>query len=398
MTVMGVGATMDQDRELTEREQTDVHGSHPHLVGGGKASDVEIVGVGHQYTDTPVLHDVDLFVHHGEFLTLLGPSGSGKSTLLRIVGGLELPRTGAVKIGTEDVTGLPPERREIGVVFQNYALFPHMTVADNISFPLRMRKMGRKDARARVSEMLELVDLAGMESRRPGELSGGQQQRVALARALVFEPRVLLLDEPFGALDRRLREQLGLAVRRVQRELGITTIFVTHDQDEAFTMSNRIAVMSSGRILQVDAPGDVYRAPATLKVARLLGQLNEFPMEVVERNGVGALLAGAAGHRVAVAGTGELAVGRRVRCGVRPEHVRVATREDETCRVRARVLAGIFGGTWTRAQLEVADSAPVMALLPPHASLEFSDGDEVWFGFNAEHGILFDEATERRLA
>jgi ABC-type Fe3+/spermidine/putrescine transport system ATPase subunit len=300
-------------------------------------------------------------------------------------------------IGTEDVTGLPPEKREIGMVFQNYALFPHLTVADNIAFPLRMRKVGRGEAQKRASQMLELVDLVGMESRRPGELSGGQQQRVALARALVFEPRVLLLDEPFGALDRRLREQLGLAVRRVQRELGITTIFVTHDQEEAFTMSNRIAVMSAGHILQVDAPGDVYRGPATLQVARMLGQLNEFPMEVVSTNGAGTTLAGAAGHQLAVGSIRDLGIGSRVRCGVRPEHVRVSARADETCTVKARVLAGIFGGMWTRAQLQVGDAPPVMAILPPQASREINDGDEVWFGFEPEHGMLFDEATELRV-
>jgi len=388
---------MDQEGKL-EDSPGGGSGQSPATIGGSRASDVDIRGVSHQYGETTVLFDVDLFVNHGEFLTLLGPSDSGKSTLLRIVGGLEMPRSGSVTIGTEDVTGLPPEKREIGMVFQNYALFPHLTVADNIAFPLRMRKVGRKDAVKRASQMLELVDLNGMELRRPGELSGGQQQRVALARALVFEPRVLLLDEPFGALDRRLREQLGLAVRKVQRELGITTIFVTHDQEEAFTMSNRIAVMSGGHILQVAAPDDVYRGPATLQVARLLGQLNEFSLEVVASNGSGTQLVGANGHRLAVDRASELAVGQRIRCGVRPEHVRVATEANATCTVRARVLAGIFGGTWTRAQLEVADAPPVMALLPPQASSEFSDGDEVWFGFEPGHGILFDDATEHRLA
>ncbi len=364
--------------------------------GGSRASDVRAAAIRHAYGDIEVLHDVDLHVEHGEFVTLLGPSGSGKSTLLRIVGGLERPGSGTVRIGDRDVTELPPERREVGVVFQNYALFPHMTVAENVAFPLGIRKMGKQEKGARVREMLELVELSGMEARKPGELSGGQQQRVALARALAFEPRVLLLDEPFGALDRRLREQLGLAVRRVQRELGITTIFVTHDQDEAFTMSTRIAVMNAGRILQIDRPGDVYREPSSLQVARLLGQLNELPVEVVAADAGSARLRGANGLELTVDHQGGLAVGRRLCCGVRPEHITIRSEADGTCTAAAQVVASIFGGTWTRAQLESADRE-VMATVPADGPA-LSDGDAVFFGFERGRALLFDDQTGDRVA
>ncbi|WP_051580615.1 ABC transporter ATP-binding protein [Pseudonocardia acaciae] len=359
--------------------------------------DVRLSGISHGYGGVDVLHEIDLAVEHGEFLTLLGPSGSGKSTLLRLIGGLERPGLGSVHIGGRDVTALPTERRDVGVVFQNYALFPHLTVAQNVAFPLRMRKVDGGECARRVGEMLDVVELGGMGERHPGELSGGQQQRVALARALVFRPRLLLLDEPFGALDRRLREQLGLEVRRLQRELGITTVFVTHDQDEAFTMSTRIAAMGAGRVLQVDAPAEVYRAPASLEVARLLGNLNEFSVRVVGgSDGGGVELAGPGEMRFSLPAKGSLADGETVRCGVRPEHVAVRAEADGRCFARARVIAAIFGGGWVRAQLDIGDHPPVMATLP-HDGTPIADGDEVWFGFDEAHGMLFDQRTGQRV-
>jgi ABC-type Fe3+/spermidine/putrescine transport system ATPase subunit len=361
---------------------------------GARASDVVVAGVSHAYAGDDVLRDVSLAVGHGELVTLLGPSGSGKSTLLRIVGGLERPRAGRVEIGGGDVTRLPPEKREVGIVFQNYALFPHMTVAENVAFPLRMRKLGGKQAAPRVRTILETVELEELAKRYPAELSGGQQQRVALARALVFVPRVLLLDEPFGALDRRLREQLGLEVRRVQRELGITTIFVTHDQDEAFTMSTRIAVMGGGRILQADAPAAVYGRPATLEVARYLGALNDFPVTVAGRNDAAVELAGPGGLRLRTRATGDLAAD--LRCGVRPERVRLASEPDGVCTVPAVVQAAIFGGDWTRAQVVIGDAPPLLATLAPGA-LPIADGDRVYVGVDGGDALLFDAATGARV-
>ncbi|MBS1881321.1 MAG: ABC transporter ATP-binding protein [Actinobacteria bacterium] len=363
---------------------------------GGESGDVGVSGICHRYGDVDVLHDVSIEIEQGELMTLLGPSGSGKSTLLRIIGGLEHPRSGVVRIGGREVTALPPERREVGIVFQNYALFPHMTIAENVAFPLRMRRVDRREARRRAGAILEVVGLAEMGGRRPAELSGGQQQRVAVARALVFEPRVLLLDEPFGALDRRLREQLGLEVRRMQRQLGITTVFVTHDQDEAFTMSTRIAVMGEGRILQIDAPAGIYREPNRLDVARFLGSLNEFPMTVVARDQLTAHLEGPAGFRLEVPPVADLPVGREVRCGIRPEHVRVGASGDVGA-APARILASIFGGDATRAQLSLDDAGPGLLAIIPHRGHTPSDGDAVSVSVEAGRALLFDPETGARI-
>src|SRR5205814_230620 len=206
-----------------------------------------------------------------EFFSLLGPSGCGKTTTLRMIGGFEEPTAGTIRLGGQDVTTLPAYRRNVNTVFQSYALFPHLTVHENVAFGLRRRKVQGRDVDRRVAEMLELVDLPGFEQRRPGQLSGGQQQRVALARALVNRPQVLLLDEPLGALDLKLRKQMQLELKRIQHEVGITFLYVTHDQEEAMTMSNRIAVMRHGRIEQIGAPQDVYERPATEFVAGFLG-------------------------------------------------------------------------------------------------------------------------------
>jgi putative spermidine/putrescine transport system ATP-binding protein len=226
-----------------------------------------------------VVRDVTFTLQPGEFLTLLGPSGSGKTSTLMMVAGFETPSEGEIHVDGKDVANLPPERRNFGVVFQGYALFPHMSVLDNIEFPLRMKRVARQQRRRRATDMLERVGLADLAARRPRELSGGQQQRVALARALVFEPDALLLDEPLGALDRRLREQLQLEIKEIQRRVGISILFVTHDQDEAMMMSDRIAVMDHGEIAQIGSPSDVYLHPDTSFVASFLGETNLIPVK-----------------------------------------------------------------------------------------------------------------------
>ncbi|PBB86863.1 ABC transporter ATP-binding protein [Mesorhizobium sp. WSM3876] len=218
------------------------------------------------------LHEICLSVRHGEFLTLLGSSGSGKTTLLRIIAGLTEPTEGAVSIGGRDVTHLPIEKRDIGFVFQNYALFPHLSVRDNIGFGLKLRRYPAARLKARTDEMMELTHLSSLGCRFPSELSGGQQQRVAVARALAPAPKLLLLDEPLGALDRRLRQELGLELKRIQRDTKVTAIYVTHDQDEAFLLSDRIAVMEAGRVLQLDNPRTIYRDPTNLFVANFVGE------------------------------------------------------------------------------------------------------------------------------
>jgi ABC-type Fe3+/spermidine/putrescine transport system ATPase subunit len=225
-----------------------------------------------------VVRDVTFTLQPGEFLTLLGPSGSGKTSTLMMVAGFETPSEGEIHVDGKDVANLPPERRNFGVVFQGYALFPHMSVLDNVEFPLRMKRVARQQRRRQAIDMLERVGLADLAARRPRELSGGQQQRVALARALVFEPDALLLDEPLGALDRKLREQLQLEIKEIQRRVGISILFVTHDQDEAMMMSDRIAVMDRGEIVQIGSPSDVYLHPDTSFVASFLGETNLIPV------------------------------------------------------------------------------------------------------------------------
>ncbi|MBB5081824.1 ABC transporter ATP-binding protein [Nonomuraea endophytica] len=235
---------------------------------------VDVRAVTKRYPGSLALDEVSLHVAAGEFMTLLGSSGSGKSTLLNVVAGFTEPTSGSVLVDDADITGVPPHRRELGMVFQHYALFPHMNVFENVAFPLRRRKVRGAELRRRVGDALEVVELGALGERRPAQLSGGQQQRVALARAIVFQPRVLLMDEPLGALDKRLREQLQLEIKRLHRELGITFVFVTHDQEEALTMSDRVALLREGRIVQVGTPQELYETPASRYVAEFLGESN----------------------------------------------------------------------------------------------------------------------------
>ncbi|ALN73472.1 ABC transporter ATP-binding protein [Aureimonas sp. AU20] len=233
---------------------------------------VEIEGATRRYGKYLALDDLTLSVAPGEFVSLLGPSGSGKSTLLGILGGFVTPSSGRVRIGGEDVTFTPPHKRDIGVVFQNYALFPHLTVGENVAFPLRARRMPKADWGAKVRDALAMVELSGYEDRRISAMSGGQRQRVALARAMVFEPRLILMDEPLSALDKQLRESMQIELRHLHEKLGATTIYVTHDQREALTMSDRVAILSEGRLVQVDAPQRLHDHPADAFVARFIGE------------------------------------------------------------------------------------------------------------------------------
>ena len=227
----------------------------------------------------PAVDDISLTIEPGEFMTLLGPSGSGKTTTLNLIAGFETLSAGTIALNGQDVGKLPPHKRDLGMLFQNYALFPHMTVAQNVAYPLRERRLPRDVIRQKVAEVLELVQLTGRDDNHPSQLSGGQQQRVALARAIVFDPKALLLDEPLGALDRNLRGALQAEIRRIHREVGSTFVFVTHDQEEAMNLSDRIALFNTGRIEQVGTPEQLYRAPETLFTARFLGDSNVFELE-----------------------------------------------------------------------------------------------------------------------
>jgi len=251
------------------------------LTAGSSKPALRLQGIRKSYGPVIAVDGVDLEVREGEFFTLLGPSGSGKTTLLRLIAGFERPDSGRIELGGRDVTSLPPYARETNTVFQDYALFPHMTVGDNIGYGLRVKGVPRAERRDRVKRALQMVRLSGLESRRPNQLSGGQRQRVALARAVINEPEVMLLDEPLGALDLKLRQDMQLELKRIQKEVGITFVYVTHDQEEALTMSDRMAVMSNGRIEQTGPPVEVYERPATEFVAGFIGISN-----VLERDGV----------------------------------------------------------------------------------------------------------------
>ena len=238
------------------------------------APDVRLIEVVKEFPELRAVDGISLEIARGSFFALLGPSGCGKTTTLRMIGGFEEPTSGQILLADRDVVGLPPYKRDVNTVFQSYALFPHMTIADNVAFGLERRGIGKAEIRTRVAEVLELVDLAGRERRKPRQLSGGQQQRVALARAIVNNPRLLLLDEPLGALDLKLRKQMQLELKRIQHEIGITFVHVTHDQEEAMTMADQIAVMNAGRIEQLGSPSELYERPRTAFVAGFLGTSN----------------------------------------------------------------------------------------------------------------------------
>lgn len=289
------------------------------------ASATEMVRLEHcskSYGETSALADVSLSVAEGEFVTLLGPSGSGKTTILNLIAGMIQPTAGRIHIAGNDVTETPVEKRGLGMVFQNYALMPHMTIYENIAFPLRVRRMGEDEIRRKVGEVLELVRLPGVEKRKPRQLSGGQQQRISLARCLVYNPPLILMDEPLGALDKKLREQMQLEIRRLQTELGVTMIYVTHDQEEALTMSDRIMLVNGGRIEQHGTPDDMYHRPRTIFAADFLGEANLFAA-VVEAAGPPVHLSTPAGDRLTAAhGTG-VAAGGSVKAMVRPENLQI---------------------------------------------------------------------------
>lgn len=291
-------------------------------------AEVELIGISKRFGETVALRGVSFQVPGGKFVTLLGPSGCGKTTFLRLVAGFIRPDEGQIMLGGQVITDTPPNRRQIGIVFQNYALFPHMSVERNISFGLRMRHDLPEIVRSRTEELIDLVGLRELRQRYPNQLSGGQQQRVALARALAIQPRVLLLDEPFGALDRKLRLQMQVEVKKLIRDLGITTVFVTHDQEEALTMSDLVAVMNAGQVLQTGTPREVYDDPKDLFVADFVGGSNFIECLVIENRANEAILRHH-GHILTIPRTLEASAGREVALVVRPEDLSL-TRSSET--------------------------------------------------------------------
>jgi spermidine/putrescine transport system ATP-binding protein len=327
---------------------------------------VELQGVTKQFGDFTAVAGVDLHIRAGEFLTLLGPSGCGKTTLLRMISGFEIPSQGSVSLDGRDVTHLPPYRRDVNQVFQSYALFPHLTVRDNIAFGLKMKRVPGAERAQRVSEAIGLVSLEGMETRKLSQLSGGQKQRVALARALVCRPRVLLLDEPLAALDAKLRRAMQIELKRLQARVGITFVFVTHDQEEALVMSDRIAVMNHGRIEQLGAAMDVYHKPATAFVADFLGQANVLEAQLVSQDGSVVHLLAAGFLRLTVPISALPEGGRVGFVSIRPERIRLSSAPlSGTNTFQAVVREQVFRGPVSQLVLKT-EFAPQLTVLTPN--------------------------------
>ncbi|MEU1078285.1 MULTISPECIES: ABC transporter ATP-binding protein [unclassified Streptomyces] len=361
--------------------------------------DVRLTGISKTYGSFTAVHPLELTVPQGSFFALLGASGCGKTTTLRMIAGLEEPTTGTVFLGDRDVTGLPPHKRPVNTVFQSYALFPHLSVSENVAFGLRRR--GIKSVKKQVDDMLELVQLGDFAGRKPHQLSGGQQQRVAVARALINHPQVLLLDEPLGALDLKLRRQMQLELKRIQTEVGITFVHVTHDQEEAMTMADTVAVMNGGRVEQLGAPADLYENPRTTFVANFLGTSNLIEAEIVETSGESVLVsAGGAKLRLPRGRCqAPTASGGRILVGVRPEKISLAHREDEGStaegrnRIPGRIVDSSFIGVSTQ---YVVDSPAGRGLAVYEQNVErragLLPGAEVVLHWNPAHTFGLDAA------
>jgi len=352
---------------------------------GSTVHTVELRGLVKRYGTTVALDGISLGIQPGEFFTLLGPSGCGKTTSLRSVAGFVVPDGGDVLIDGARVNDMPPHKRRVGMVFQHYALFPHRTVTQNVAFGLRMQGTGKAEIATRVADALALVQLPGYGARYPRQLSGGEQQRVALARALVTRPAVLLLDEPLGALDKKLRDHMKIELKRLQREVGITTIYVTHDQEEALTMSDRIAVMHRGRVEQVATPRELYQAPATAFVASFIGNINLLPGRsvsygVVELNGL------------KVAATGAAAVGATVRVALRPERVRLDPAETVDTVLAATVAHVVYQGETVRYLLTADAGVELQAV--ELGEVRFTAGTRVRAGWSAADARIIPESSE----
>ena len=345
---------------------------------------------------------VDLEVRRGEFVTLLGPSGSGKTTTLRMIAGFMAPTSGSIEIDGSDMTQIPPHRRDVGMVFQNYALFPHMTAAQNIAFPLQMRRKSRREIEKRVADALALVKLVDFGDRYPRQLSGGQQQRIALARAVVFGPRLLLMDEPLGALDRKLREALQLEIIHVSRELGATVLYVTHDQEEALVMSDRIAIFNAGRIDQLGSGEDLYDRPASLFVADFIGESNILRGQY-ERDGAGGgwMTRGSWRWRVGTvsAERAALAAGEPAALVVRPERIRIVASSDEVPAganaVEAAITDVLYLGSDRKYGLTLPDGqrAAVRQQRDGAGGREWPSGERVQLTWSIDDGVLVADPT-----
>ncbi len=376
-------------KQRSEMDPT-AHGASVSSPPAGRPTAVALKEVSKRFGAVTALADVSIAIRRGELMTLLGPSGCGKTTLLNLVAGFSAPDVGIVEIEGERVNEVPTYRRQTGIVFQNYALFPHLTVSDNIGYGLRMRGLPRPEIARRVREALALVKLEAADDRRPAQLSGGQQQRVALARALVIRPKVLLLDEPFSALDKNLRGSMQLEIKEIQRTLGLTTIFVTHDQTEALSLSDRLAVMSQGCIRQVGTPEEIYRAPADRFVASFIGDVNVLRARLHSVGSAGTVSVGAARLRVPLAQLAGARVGDEVDVFTRPQQLTLASGGDAvafTGTIAARVYQGDHVDLYI--DTSVASQGRVLLRTPEHGLADFAIGTSVGLTFTGSDAIAF---------
>ena len=357
---------------------------------------IELEGVSKHFGKAAAVHDVSLAIGEGEFFSLLGPSGCGKTTTLRMIAGFEVPDEGRILLQGRDGTAVAANRRPVNMVFQQYALFPHMSIYDNIAFGLKVKRVPRGEHAERIQAMLRVVELEGLERRRPRQLSGGQQQRVALARALVNRPAALLLDEPLGALDVKLRKQMQLELKRIQHELGTTFVYVTHDQDEALAMSDRIAVMNRGRVEQIGAPREIYEHPATAFVADFIGSLNALDFRVDELVGGFGLMRLDEGQRIVVPVASGTHPGDALRVAVRPERVQIGP-VGGTAPADGSVLEGtiaevVYLGMYTQFHVDTAAGRIVCHRLADESLAPLEPQSRVLLSWAPEHSSVLADA------
>ncbi|MDC0163631.1 ABC transporter ATP-binding protein [Candidatus Pelagibacter sp.] len=337
-----------------------------------------------------VVKDLNLDIAEGEFITMLGPSGSGKTTCLMMIAGFETPTNGEIFLDSNPISNIPPHKRGIGMVFQNYALFPHMTVYENLAFPLKVRKMSKEDIEKKVDKALSMVSLSGFENRMPGQLSGGQQQRVAVARALVFDPAVVLMDEPLGALDKNLRESMQYEIKHIHENIGVTVVYVTHDQGEALTMSNRIAVFNDGKVQQLSSPDKLYEEPENSFVAEFIGENNRFDGEILDvSNGVckvkigqGEILA----NPISVKSKGE-----KTTVSIRPERALINPQDKMDNNQKGKIEEVIYHGDHTRLRINLLGNSEFILKVPNSSqNLDLKIGNEINIGWSSQDARALD--------
>lgn len=355
-----------------------------------KATEVELIDLRKAFGETEAVKEINLTIERGDFFTFLGPSGCGKTTILRMIAGFTRPDRGKILFDQMEMNEIPPWKRDVGMVFQNYALWPHLSVYDNVGFGLRERHLPKSVVSERTQRVLAMVNLQGLEKRRPSELSGGQQQRVALARTLVIEPRLLLLDEPLSNLDAKLRIQMRQELVRIQRDLGITSIYVTHDQEEALTLSTRIAVMSKGQVVQVGSPKEIYENPKSQEVADFVGTSNFFVSEVIGKMGDRIHVRTEEGFLLIVGGQEERspAIGTKVLINIRPESIALSLSDEikpEENRIPGTVRSSAYLGSLVQYEVEVSQGKRMKVnVINPRKKTLFHEGEKVFITFSLE--------------